>query len=73
MDLDSRGTPGGFIATEEFREAAAAQAASLGFNPSKVFVPHPIQDRTDDEMREIAERVFEEVLALVCVPDTPFS
>lgn len=65
MDLDRRGIPGGFVATEEFREAAAAQAASLGFDPSKVFVSHPIQDRTDDEMTEIAERAFTEVLGLI--------
>lgn len=65
MDLDARGIPGGFVATEEFIEAAAAQAASLGFDPHKVFVSHPIQDRTDDEMFEIAERTFDEVLALI--------
>lgn len=65
MDLDRRGVPGGFVATAEFREAAAAQAASLGFDPSKVFVSHPIQDRTDEEMAEIAERAFTEVLGLI--------
>ena len=48
-----------------FVEAAAAQAKSLGFDPHKVFVPHPIQDRTDEEMQLIAENVFDEVLALI--------
>ena len=65
LDLDRRGIPGGFIASEEFREAAAAQAESLGFDPHKVFVPHPIQDRTDEEMQLLAEAAFEEVLALI--------
>ncbi len=65
MDLDQRGIPGGFIATVEFIEAAAAQAKSLGFDPTKVFVEHPIQDRTDEEMQTIAEHAFEDVLALV--------
>lgn len=65
MDLDQRGLPGGFIATTEFVEAAAAQAKSLGFDPTKVFVEHPIQDRTDEEMQAIAEHAFEDVLALV--------
>lgn len=65
MDLDQRGIPGGFIATVEFIEAAAAQAKSLGFDPTKVFVEHPIQDRTDEEMQAIAEHVFDDVLALV--------
>ena len=35
MDLDRRGIPGGFIASAEFVEAAASQARSLGFDPSK--------------------------------------
>lgn len=65
LDLDRRGIPGGFVASEEFREAAEAQAASLGFDPHRVFVPHPIQDRTDEEMQKLAEDAFEQVLALV--------
>lgn len=69
MDLDKRGIPGGFVATVEFREAAAAQATSLGFDPSKVFTEHPIQDRTDEEMQAIAEHVFEDVLAMIVHKD----
>ncbi len=65
LDLDRRGLPGGFVASEEFVEAASAQAKSLGFDPHKVFVPHPIQDRTDEEMQQIAENAFDEVLALI--------
>lgn len=64
-DLDGRGLPGGFIASEEFVEAAAAQEASLGFPARRMFVPHPIQDRTDDEMRALARAAFGEVAALV--------
>jgi hypothetical protein len=51
-----------FVASTEFTEAAAAQAAALGFDPAAVFVPHPIQDRTDDEMRALAEAAVEEIL-----------
>lgn len=69
MDLDRRGVPGGFVASEEFREAAEAQAGSLGFDPTRVFVTHPIQDRTDEEMEELADRAFEEVLALILDAD----
>ena len=65
MDLDSRGIPGGFVASTEFVEAARAQAESLGFDPHKVFVTHPIQDRTDKEMQVLAEEAFEEILAMV--------
>ena len=70
LDLDRRGIPGGFIASEEFREAATAQAESLGFDPHRVFVPHPIQDRTDEEMQLLAEAAFEEVLALILNQET---
>ena len=65
MDLESRGVPGGYILTEAFREADIAQARSLGYTANKVFVEHPIQDRTDAEMAEIAERAFEDVVALI--------
>ena len=65
LDLDRRGIPGGFVASEEFVEAARAQAESLGFDPYKVFVPHPIQDRTDEEMQQIAEEAFEAVLGMI--------
>ena len=65
MDLDRRGVPGGFIASTEFIEAAKAQAESLGFDPYKVFVGHPIQDRTDAEMQTLAEEAFEDILAMI--------
>ncbi len=65
MDLDSRGIPGGFVASSEFIEAAKAQAESLGFDPHKVFVGHPIQDRTDAEMQSLAEDAFEDILAMI--------
>jgi hypothetical protein len=68
MDLESRGIPGGYILTEEFRQADLAQAKSLGFAANKVFVEHPIQDRTDAEMGAIAERAFEAVKAMIVAP-----
>ena len=65
MDLESRGIPSGFIASCEFEEAADAQSKSLGITPAKVFVPHPIQDRTDVEMVELAREAIEKVTALI--------
>ena len=70
MDLEGRGIPGGFVASTEFVEAAKAQAESLGFDPHRVFVGHPIQDRTDDEMSALAESAFEDILAMVLRPDS---
>ena len=69
LDLDRRGIPGGFIASEEFVDAAATQAKSLGFEPSMVFIQHPIQDRSDEEMNSLAESAFNDVLALILAQD----
>ena len=68
MDLESRGIPGGYILSEEFREADLAQAKALGFAAMKVFVEHPIQDRTDEEMAAIADQAFAQVMAMVVEP-----
>jgi hypothetical protein len=65
MDLESRGVPGVMVASEEFVEAAAMQARALGFEPACVFVRHPIQDRTDKEMQEIADRAVEAILLAI--------
>ena len=61
-DLEGRGVPGVFVASTEFVEAAEAQSKALGFEPAAVFVAHPIQDRTDDEMRALADAAFEEIV-----------
>ena len=64
-DLERRGVVGAFIASTEFVDAADAQARSLGVEPASIFVPHPIQDRTDDEMRALAESALDEILRAV--------
>ncbi|MDQ3107321.1 MAG: hypothetical protein M3Q68_05895 [Actinomycetota bacterium] len=61
-DLEGRGIPSVFLASTEFVEAAIAQARSIGLDVARVFVPHPIQDRTDDEMRALAEDALPAVL-----------
>ncbi|MCF8028635.1 MAG: hypothetical protein K9K81_09745 [Desulfobacteraceae bacterium] len=53
-DLEDRGIPGVYVASAEFEQAGAAQARALGCDPAAVFVPHPIQDRTDAEIRALA-------------------
>ena len=65
LDLDLRGIPGAMVATTAFREAAAAQSRSLGFGPAIVWIPHPVQDRTDDELRALADDALDEVLAAI--------
>ena len=52
-----------FVASTEFVDAAEAQGAALGIRPAAVFVPHPIQDRTDEEMRALAEAAVDQIVA----------
>lgn len=61
-DLELRGIPGVFVATVQFTDGAAAQGKALGFDPAVVWVEHPIQDRTDDEMTAIADKAFDELV-----------
>ena len=64
-DLEGRGLIGVFLASSEFADAALAQSAALGFPAPYVLVPHPIQDRTDDELRALADGAYADVLAAV--------
>ena len=76
-DLEGRGRPSVFVASTEFVEAAEAQATALGFPAARVFVAHPIQDRTDEEMRALADSAFPELLDAIVTgrtdgdPDAP--
>ena len=52
------------IASSAFEDAAETQAQALGMADAKrVFVPHPIQDATDEEMQAKADACVEEVIA----------
>ena len=59
--------PSVYVATVEFVDGAEAQAKALGGDPAGVFVEHPIQDRSDEEMTEIAEKAIDEVLGKLLV------
>ena len=62
VDLEGRGVAGVYVASSEFRQAGESQARALGYDPAAVYVPHPIQDRTDDEMKAIARTSIEALL-----------
>lgn len=68
-DIEQRGIPGGFIASTEFVDAAETQARALGFNPARVFVPHPIQDRTEAEIRALADAAYDEIAGMICAKE----
>jgi hypothetical protein len=66
VDLESRGVPAVFVASAQFVDAAASQSQSLGFpTVARVFTPHPIQDRTDDEMIAYADAAVAEIIAAI--------
>jgi hypothetical protein len=61
-NLESRGLPTVGVATTEFIQAAAVQSEAIGFDPAYIWVPHPIQDRRDDELQALAEQFFEQIV-----------
>ena len=62
--LETLGIPTVAVATDEFRTAARAQAASLGRSDYEaVYVPHPIQDQTPEEIAARADMVFHDIVA----------
>jgi hypothetical protein len=68
-DLEERGVPGVFVASTEFIQAAAAQSEALGYPAAAVFVAHPIQDRTDAEMRVLADTATAPLIAALVEPN----
>ena len=62
--FEDHGIPTATIISAEFVRAAAAQARALGADDYRtVVVAHPIQPLTRDEVRSLADRAFNEVLA----------
>ena len=56
--FEIQGRPAVFVASSEFKDAAQVQAAALGLpEVHRIFVPHPIQDATDEEMRAKADAI----------------
>ena len=61
--FETEGIPSVFILSTEFVSAANAQSEALGLPElRRVFVDHPIQDATDEEMRAKAEGCFDAVI-----------
>ncbi len=62
-EIEIRGIPTVYVATVEFTDGAERQQAALGADLAAVFVEHPIQDRSDEEMLAIADKSFDELVA----------
>ncbi len=61
--FEVNGKPSVMVASSTFVDAAEAQARALGLPEARrVFVPHPIQDATDDEMRAKADAIVDDLI-----------
>jgi len=65
VDLERRGIPTVFVASDVFVDAANIQGEALGFQPERVFVKHPIQDRTDPEMVALADEAVDALVRAI--------
>lgn len=50
------------VATTAFTQAADVQSKALGYEANMVWLPHPIQDRTDAELQALADKHCDEIL-----------
>ncbi len=60
--MDTGGVPGVSIITTAFVDALELQATALGFDPAVIYIPHPIQNRTNDELMKLADSVIDPAL-----------
>ena len=63
LSFEGLDRPAVLVASSAFADAAVHQSRQLG-QPDirRVLVAHPIQDRTDDELRSLAHGCVDEVL-----------
>jgi hypothetical protein len=61
--FEINGKPTVVIATDVFVDAAEVQSKALGLPEApRIFVSHPIQDATDQEIREKADAIVEQII-----------
>ena len=62
--FEDQGLPTATVISTEFAKAARAQASALGADSYKtIMVQHPIQVLTRDEVRALAEKAYDEIIA----------
>ena len=67
--LERLGIPTAAVATEPFLDEALEQARVLGMPDYRmVYVPHPVQLLTLDELHARADAVFDQILARLVGP-----
>ena len=50
------------VSTTAFVQAAEVQSAQLGYEPAVIWVPHPIQPRTDAELHALADDAVDQIV-----------
>jgi hypothetical protein len=69
VHLERRGIPAVGVATAPFADEAIEQARRLGMPGCRVvYVPHPVQLLTDDELADRADAAFPAALAALTEP-----
>ena len=64
MWFEVNGKPSVVVASSTFVDAAEAQARALGLpEVRRIFVPHPIQDATDEEIRDKTDAIIDKIIA----------
>jgi alkanesulfonate monooxygenase SsuD/methylene tetrahydromethanopterin reductase-like flavin-dependent oxidoreductase (luciferase family) len=62
--FEDHGIPTATVISSEFVRAATAQARALGSGDYKtIVVAHPIQPLTRDEVRALADKAYDEIVA----------
>ena len=62
--FEDNGMPTATVISTEFARAARAQAGALGAVEYRtIMVPHPIQPLTRDEVRALADKAYDEIIA----------
>ena len=69
LEFEREGRPAVLVASDVFTGAADKQAQMLGQPAARrAFVPHPVQDRTDEELRGSRSRSWTNCWPLCSVP-----
>ena len=72
VELERHGLATAAVATEPFVDEALEQARLLGMPDYRmVYVPHPVQLLSVEELHGYADRVFEQIVQRVTQPASP--
>ncbi|MCY3939970.1 MAG: UGSC family (seleno)protein [Gammaproteobacteria bacterium] len=64
-DLDNLGIPGVSVLTTAFKQAFEQQCSKIGFDGASVYTPHPVLNRTTEQIHQFADSVFDEIRAAI--------